>query len=706
MKFTTIREDKNHRVHVTNRSEEWFIEKIQKDTATGLMKGYRHFLSYSSGIGSYLRMSEIPSLCMSCELRRSNEGQPEFGRWNGLVTLEVHELGSVEACDAVKRAAMQLPSTWAAMVGADGQSVVILVRVEPSNGHLPVNEEDAEAVHFAAYEALLPLYDAVLSTQVTRIEPHLRGTILLPYDESPLINREAVPFRVDSMSSGSDIDYYGNAQSQITGEREYRNPDMDAYLRHVRLYHRAVNIARQKVDKEECSEEEWLHRFLTAVATELCSYDMSEEEAVCVISNQLRYSDTSLSAEEAVRTIVSAVYAQDRAIRRRNPEPPITDLMHTLIYRINTQYVLQRNTIMGYVEYRPNNKWRVPWQPVTDEVVNTITTDMQLSGLNVWERDVRRYIYSTRVRPYNPVDEYLSNLTGKWDGRDYIRELAATVPTKEGKQWADWFHTWFLGMVYQWRNRRKLFGNSVVPVLISPQGWHKSTFCKNLLPPELDWGYIDNLPLAEERPVHQAMAQMLLINLDEFNSISPKVQEGKLKNYIQLASVKVKRPYGKRIEEVPRLASFIATTNMIDTLTDPSGSRRFICIQVTGSIDVSRTPNYTQLYAQAVAELDMHVKHWFEKEETDAIMEHNRQFQSVPSAIEFFSNYFEPGTDGNGEWMTAVTLITELKRLAGAALKDIPTTRSFGRILTNIPGLQFKNSKNGRVYLVRPVNRK
>jgi hypothetical protein len=94
MKFTTIREDKNHRVHVTNRSEELFIEKIQKDTATGLMKGYRHFLSYSSGIGSYLRMSEIPSLCMSCELRRSNEGQPEFGRWNGLVTLEVHELGT------------------------------------------------------------------------------------------------------------------------------------------------------------------------------------------------------------------------------------------------------------------------------------------------------------------------------------------------------------------------------------------------------------------------------------------------------------------------------------------------------------------------------------------------------------------------------------------------------------------------------------
>ena len=79
----------------------------------------------------------------------------------------------------------------------------------------------------------------------------------------------------------------------------------------------------------------------------------------------------------------------------------------------------------------------------------------------------------------------------------------------------------------------------------------------SLLPPELQWGYNDSLVLSEKKSVLQAMSQFLLINLDEFNQISPKIQEGFLKNLVQLSSVKVKRPYGRHVEDLPRLASFI-----------------------------------------------------------------------------------------------------------------------------------------------------
>ena len=77
------------------------------------------------------------------------------------------------------------------------------------------------------------------------------------------------------------------------------------------------------------------------------------------------------------------------------------------------------------------------------------------------------------------------------------------------------------------------------------------------------------------------MSQQLLINLDEFNQISPRVQQGFLKNVIQLPSIKAKRPYGTHLEELPRKASFIATSNMTDILSDPSGNRRFIGIELT-----------------------------------------------------------------------------------------------------------------------------
>lgn len=66
--------------------------------------------------------------------------------------------------------------------------------------------------------------------------------------------------------------------------------------------------------------------------------------------------------------------------------------------------------------------------------------------------------------------------------------------------------------------------------------------------------------------------------------------------------MKIKRPFGRHVEDFPRRASFIATTNQADVLADPSGSRRFLSVELTGPIDVSTPPNYEQLYAQALVE--------------------------------------------------------------------------------------------------------
>ena len=92
------------------------------------------------------------------------------------------------------------------------------------------------------------------------------------------------------------------------------------------------------------------------------------------------------------------------------------------------------------------------------------------------------------------------------------------------------------------------------------QGYNKSTFCRSLVPPELQWGYNDNLVLSEKRQVLQAMCQALLLNLDEFNQISPQVQQGFLKNIIQLPSVKMKPLYGSHVQELSTMASFKLST--------------------------------------------------------------------------------------------------------------------------------------------------
>ena len=201
------------------------------------------------------------------------------------------------------------------------------------------------------------------------------------------------------------------------------------------------------------------------------------------------------------------------------------------------------------------------------------------------------------------------------------------------------------------------------------------------------------------------MSQFLLINLDEFNQISPDVQQGFLKNLIQLASVKVKRPYGKHVEEFPRLASFIATSNVTDILADPTGSRRFIGIELTGPINVSKKINYDQLYAQAVTLLDQGEPTWLDEEQTRLLMESNSQFQLRSSEELFFWECFRiPEKEEEGQYMSTTAIFTVIKKKAGTAIRN-GNLRLFGRFLSNIKHIRKRRTSYGTEYLVSPLEK-
>lgn len=367
---------------------------------------------------------------------------------------------------------------------------------------------------------------------------------------------------------------------------------------------------------------------------------------------------------------------------------------------LNEKYDLRYNMVMKYTEYVPKDKEWIGFQAVEPRVQKSLTLEVQLAAINVSIKDVRNFLESNFIKNYNPVEEFLFTCYDNWDGKDHIRALARTVPTNT-PHWEDWFYTWFLAMVEQWHNRTgRQYGNSVAPLLISKQGYNKSTFCRRLIPPQLQWGYTDNLILSEKRQVLQAMSQCLLINLDEFNQISAKVQQGFLKNLIQLPNVKYKPPYGSHVQEFPRTASFIATSNMDDILTDPSGNRRFISIELTGPIDISVRPNYQQLFAQAEKAICNGEKTYFDAEQTALIMENNRRYQQVDPIMQCFSESFTPTEDENeGTFMTAAAIFSELKAKYGASL-EAKSLLSFGRCLKNIDGLKRKRTMKGTEYLV------
>ncbi|MBO4641767.1 MAG: DUF3874 domain-containing protein [Bacteroidaceae bacterium] len=705
MRFSTIKNDKGN-LHFKQWEATKFFERIGTDANNSLIGLFRNKTTPERA-EHYRRYSEIPHVYAAAELRRQENGALGIARFNGLVVLEVRQLMSDTLCNDVKQAAMAMPSTFATFIGATGTEVIILVSVARPDGSLPVEEQDVETFYAHAYHSVVPIYDALLPVHVTRMIPSLRHFFLLPLDEQPLTNTAAVPLRItDSATFATDNDDADAHLLALPEQRNFEEIDMTAYQNYERAYDEAARKVMALISPPKHQDNTWFKDFITGMATELYGMGWPEEEAVCHLWRHLIFKDKPGLTEDFVRTLVSAVYDEENARRRQQPPLELKEsLMQQVIRRMENRYVFRYNTVMGYTEYRANHTWITPWRPVTDKVINTFTTDLQIAGLNVWNRDVKRYVHSTRIRDFDPIDDYLFRECSTWDGRDHIRALAATVPTDNASQWADWFHTWFLAMVAQWKGRDRRYGNAIVPLLISRQGMHKSAFCRSLLPPELRaWGYTDNLSLSEERPVHLAMSQMLLINLDEFNRISPQKQQGFLKNILQLPSVKVKRPYASHTEEVPRLASFIATTNISDVLADPTGSRRFLGVQVTGNINVSQTPNYAQLYAQAQAELNAGTRYWFDDAETQAIMEHNSRFQMLSSAEIFFYQYFTipTGNAKDGQWMTTTEILLAIKQRAGSAFQ-VPAANSFGRSLRGHQEIPYRRSRKGSEFYVKPT---
>ena len=384
--------------------------------------------------------------------------------------------------------------------------------------------------------------------------------------------------------------------------------------------------------------------------------------------------------------------------RNRKADKMKHDVTRRLLDYLERKYEMRYNTALGCTEIRKANSSE-PFVPADDRVRNTLAIKARLDGIDVWDKDIRRYTESKFVKTFNPVDAFLKRLKGKWDGKDHIGALAGCVPN-DNARWVDWFHTWFLAMVAQWMGLDATHGNSVALLLISRQGYKKSTFCKRLLPEELQWGYNDNLVISEKQNTLRAMSQSLLINIDEFNALSAKTQEGFLKNIMQLANIKLRQPYRQQQVTLPRVASFIATANVSDVFSDPSGCRRFIAVTLTSPIRLPEHIDYEQLYAQAVAELESGMRYWFNTVDTQVIMENNVQYQQhTPVEALFFDSFTIPKDLAKGAYMTASSIFNLLRQRYGSQL-SLTSLSHFGRMLANIPNLHSKHSSHGTEYLV------
>ena len=168
---------------------------------------------------------------------------------------------------------------------------------------------------------------------------------------------------------------------------------------------------------------------------------------------------------------------------------------------------------------------------------------------------------------------------------------------------------------------------------------------------------------------------------------------------MQKPAVTIRKPHQASVESLRRYASLIATSNHNDVLTDTSGSRRFICIRLTGAIDYSGQINHDQLYAQAMHEIKRGERYWFEAPEEAILSETNKEFQIQVPAEQLFLQFFRAAeATEKGEKLLAVEI---LGRLQNKKLFNLSATKiiHFGRILHKLR-IPSKKANNGVYYYV------
>lgn len=693
MRITIIRKENATEIWSVCKMET-FIEKVKCETKSGYISQLRYILPQLTGTkAKFIHLEKIPRVNPIVTYRRTADGSRKFCSYNGIVQIEVNRLAGRSEVETVKEQAALLPQTFAAFAGSSGKSVKIWIRFTLPDGTLPPTEEEAKLFHVHAYHLAVKCYQPLLPFPITLKDPTLEQSIRMTVDKSPYYRPEAAAFCIKQPLALPDETAY-NPPSVEENPLARMDSSYTSYYTMETIYQTALSCALDSLANWRWGDD--LSPLLPLLARQCFRSGIPEEEAVIrTLRHYQEYTD-----ETALRTLFHNVYREMKGFGERPSMTKEQDIVIRLEEFLKRRYEFRFNTMIDDLEYRERNSICFYFRNVDKRTRNSIAINALKEGIQVWDRDIDRYLNSNNVPAYNPVEDYLYD-AGKWDGKDRIHRLAECVPCNN-PQWANLFYRWFLSMVAHWMGRDKQHGNATTPVLIGAQGYRKSTFCRILLPPELRFGYTDSLNFSSKVEAERYLGRFLLVNLDEFDQISLN-QQGFLKHLLQKPVANLRKPHGNSIREVRRYASFIGTSNHKNLLTDPSGNRRFICVEVTTPIDTSLTINYKQLYAQAVHAISHGERYWLDDADEALLKESNREFQLESPIEQLFHCYFQAANpqENNGKWMMPMEIFNFLQSKTKDKL-SIGKLAHLGRLLQKW-GIPHKRESKGSLYYLQKV---
>ena len=626
-------------------------------------------------------IDRLPYLVFSATFAQRSLSQP--AALTGLMLLNVPCPQGALQTSELRRRVSQIPYTLLAFAGVSGVTLKVVVRCDCQN----LKPDAADYLPFLrdAHESAARLYTSLAMCDLLADEQTLTRGCRLSYDPQLYYHPDALPMPVVREAHDPLTAYEGTTADDQGTVVWY--PDDAARERIGMEFHTCLSKA---IDEAGDQPEQCLQT-LADYCRKAC---LQEEACVSRAAWSARFMPLG---HDLIRKIFRNAYKtpyNGRPLSQMNEKERI---MRSIEDFISRRYELRFNTVKQTTEFRPNDLRFKQWRPLTDRELKSIVVEEMKEGGESWMNDIRTYVESAHVKDYNPIHEFLAGC-GKWDRKqNYIEDFARRLPTNYAR-WPQYFHRWLLAMVAQALDVNRDYGNSMVPLLIGEQGYLKTQFCNHILPPSMHEYYMKDIKMDNAEQVERVLGRMWLVNIDEYDSKTQR-EQAKIKRLLTEKEVQVRKMRSDQYTMTPRLCSFIATTNDPTPLPSGDGTRRYLCIEVTGRVDMAGTIPYKQMYAQAVAELHKpDCIYWFTSDDEREIQQHNQRYQQESAPELLLTQFFEPTDEHKKDCFWTTTAIqNELDNHLKTS--DVPNLFNIGNAIKKLRWKRYKNNGIRGYYL-------
>jgi len=584
------------------------------------------------------------------------------------------------------------------------RGVKIIVRGEPlvMNGTAKLTQEEKAAViseyHSQLFRSLVPYYEALIGVKIDTSGSDLPRITYLCHDPEAYYNPDSVPFPL----SASAPEAGAHSGKRRTAPRQPGKARAEGFQaganketgeltkKSCSMLFRALEMQTKRSKSYELGNR---NNFLFTLACKCNEAGIPEDALFILMAGSYEDIDT-----HELETIIGSAYSNTENHGIHPLSRHAIRVLYAQCY-LNEKYEFRFNEIKGVLEYRPNKPDAV-FAMLDDRQRNSLWVELSERGSECSSEQLYSILNSDFSSSFNPLKEYFCNLPA-WDGKDYIREFASRVRTTRQDHWVYCFEKWICAMVAA--VVLPDVQNHTVVILDGRQSIGKTTFVRSILPPAIREYYCEDRINTENKDDMIKVYQSLLINTEEIEGMNGR-ELNQYKALITRSSMNIRLPYDRTTKVRKRIASFIATTNNHDILTDRTGNRRFLCFE-TLSFDNESAVDYEQLYAQVMHKLTTEgFRYWFTKEEAVQVNKHNESFVQQTAEEEFIiTNLRKPQAGDKASYLTASDIADLFHKRNGINITHSGKIM-IGRILKKAGFKGFSSAGGAIKYMVHVIN--